>query len=59
MPEVQNVSTRHQAPPPPGRRAWRIVFVLFGVFAVVMLLQVLRLRRRQRAAPWGAASARS
>ena len=37
MPEVQNVSTRHQAPPPPGRRAWRIVFVLFGVFAVVAL----------------------
>ena len=37
MPEVQNAPTRHLAPPPPGRRAWRIVFVLFGVFAVVVL----------------------
>lgn len=36
MPEVQNVPTRHQAPPPPGRRAWRIVFVVFGVVAVVV-----------------------
>ena len=37
MPEVQNVPTRHQAPPPAGRRAWQIVLVLFCVFAVVTL----------------------
>ena len=37
MPEVQNVPTRHQAPPPAGRRAWQIVLVLCCVFAVVAL----------------------
>jgi len=37
MPEVQNAPTRHLAPPPPGRRAWRIVFVVFGIFAIVVL----------------------
>ncbi|WP_166787878.1 LCP family protein [Cryobacterium adonitolivorans] len=37
MPEVQNAPTRHLAPPPPGRRAWWIVFLVFGVFAVVVL----------------------
>ncbi|MGO4784657.1 LCP family protein [Cryobacterium sp. W22_MBD10_FK3] len=37
MPEVLNVPTRHQAPPPPGRRGWRIVFVVFTLFALVVL----------------------
>ena len=37
MPTVQSISPRHQATPPPGSRAWRIVFVCFGVFAVVVL----------------------
>ncbi|WP_166788944.1 LCP family protein [Cryobacterium sp. TMB1-7] len=37
MPEVQNALTRHQAPPPPRRHGWRIVFVLFSVFTVVVL----------------------
>jgi LCP family protein required for cell wall assembly len=37
MPTVQSVHARRQAPPPPGRRGWRIVFVVFGVFAVVVI----------------------
>ena len=37
MPEVLNVPTRHQAPPPPGRRGWRIVFVVFTLFTLVVL----------------------
>jgi LCP family protein required for cell wall assembly len=36
MPEVHNVPTRHEAAPPPGRRAWRIVFVVFGLFAAAV-----------------------
>ncbi|WP_181397199.1 LCP family protein [Cryobacterium arcticum] len=37
MPTVQSISPRHQATPPPGSRAWRIVFLCFGAFAVVVL----------------------
>jgi LCP family protein required for cell wall assembly len=37
MPETQSAPVRHQAAPPHGRRAWRIVFVVFGVFAVLVL----------------------
>jgi LCP family protein required for cell wall assembly len=37
MTTVQRVSARHQAPPPPGRRGWRIVFVAFSIFAVLVI----------------------
>ncbi|MGY4859459.1 LCP family protein [Cryobacterium sp. AP23] len=37
MPTAQHAQPRHQAPPPTGRRAWRIVFVVFGLFAVVVM----------------------
>jgi anionic cell wall polymer biosynthesis LytR-Cps2A-Psr (LCP) family protein len=37
MPTAQHTQPRHQAPPPTGRRTWRIVFVVFGLFAVVVM----------------------
>jgi LCP family protein required for cell wall assembly len=37
MPTAQRVPARHQAPPPPGHRGWRIVFVAFSLFAVVVI----------------------
>jgi LCP family protein required for cell wall assembly len=37
MPTAQHAQPRHQASPPPGRRAWLIVFVVFGVFGVAVL----------------------
>jgi LCP family protein required for cell wall assembly len=37
MPTVQHVPPRHQASPPPGRRGWRIVFVVFSIVAVVVI----------------------
>jgi LCP family protein required for cell wall assembly len=38
MPTAQHAQPRHLAAPPAGRRAWRIVFVVFGVIAVVVLV---------------------
>jgi LCP family protein required for cell wall assembly len=37
MPTAQHAHPRHQAPPPTGHRAWSIVFVVFGLFAVVVI----------------------
>ncbi|MBX0299893.1 LCP family protein [Cryobacterium sp. 1639] len=37
MPTAQHEHARHAAAPPPGRRAWSIVFVVFGLFALVVL----------------------
>jgi LCP family protein required for cell wall assembly len=37
MPTAQHTHPRHQSPPPAGRRAWQIVFAVFGLFAVAVI----------------------
>ncbi|WEO78000.1 LCP family protein [Cryobacterium sp. SO2] len=37
MPTEQSAPARHRAAPAPGRKAWRIVFVVFSLFAVIVI----------------------